>query len=148
MSLQQFGVMPFKIKTSKKRHKEKWRTQRHRWCTKHQRIFAGFIIPLVYFIPKQWLARFITKAISNTYTTPLSLFVPSAPPCFPLSVCLLYVVGLLYHSIFRKNQKNYLIEKHVIQLNAELTLYRFNEKGKVISKIVKIVNCLFYPPTQ
>ena len=25
----------------------------------------------------------------------------------PLSVCLLYVVGLLYHSIFRKNQKTY-----------------------------------------
>ena len=58
--------------------------QRHRWCVEHQRIFASFINTLLYFIPKQWFARFLktffTKAISNTYTTSLSLFVPSAPP--------------------------------------------------------------------
>ena len=38
----------------------------------------------VYFITKQSFARFlkpfITKVISNTYTTALLLFVPSAPP--------------------------------------------------------------------
>lgn len=98
-------------------------TQRHRWCVEKQRIFASFINTLVYFITKQWFARFIktfiTKAISNMYTTSLSLFVPSAPPwycllCFhlrvlPLSVWLLYVVGLLYHSKFLKNQKKALI---------------------------------------
>ena len=42
------------------------------------------LIALVYFFPKQWFVRFIktfiTKAIRNTHTTPLSLFVPSAPP--------------------------------------------------------------------
>ena len=65
--------------------------QRHRWCVEEQRIFASFINALVYLIPKQWLARFlktfITKAISNMYTTPLSLFVPSTPPWD----CLLYL---------------------------------------------------------
>ena len=94
MSLQQFGVMPFEIKTSKKRHTEKWRTQRHRWCVKQQRIFASFINPLVYFILKQWFARFIIKAISNTDTTPLSLFVPSAPPC-SLPLCVPFICSRL-----------------------------------------------------
>ena len=49
-----------------------------------QRIFTRFINVFVYFITKQWFARFlkmfITKVISNIYTTALSLFVPSAPP--------------------------------------------------------------------
>ena len=100
-------------------------TQRHRWCVEKQRIFASFINTLVYFITKQWFARFIktfiTKAISNMYTTSLSLFVPSAPPwycllCFhlrvlPLSVWLLYVVGLLYHSKFLKNHLRCIVGK-------------------------------------
>ena len=106
--------------------------QRHRWYVEEQRIFASFINALVYLIPKQWLARFlktfITKAISNMYTTPLSLFVPSTPPwdcllhlrVLPFSVCLLYVVGLLYHSIFRKNHIYYILkeEKREPYLNA------------------------------
>ena len=84
MGLQQFGVIPFEIRSLKIGHTEQRRIQRHRWCVEEQRIFASFINILVYFIPKQWFARFLktffTKAISNTYTTPLSLFVPSAPP--------------------------------------------------------------------
>ncbi len=52
LGLQQFRVIPFEIRTLKKSHTEKWRTRR-----------------IVY-----------NKAISNMYTTPLSLFVPSAPP--------------------------------------------------------------------
>ena len=94
MSLQQFGVIPFEFRILKKRHTEKWSTRRivynkaivgteARWCMEKQRSFASFINVFVYFITKQWFARFlktfITKAISNTYTTALSLFVPLAP---------------------------------------------------------------------
>ena len=100
MGLQQFGVIPFEIRTLKKGHTEKWRArrilynkaivdaERHRWCVEEQRIFASFINVFVYFITKQWFARFLktffSKAISNTCTTPLSLFVPSAPPWYCL----------------------------------------------------------------
>ena len=54
LGLQQFGVIPFEIRTLKKRHTEKWRvrriiynkaivdTERHRWCMEKQRIFASF----------------------------------------------------------------------------------------------------------
>ena len=84
MVLQQFGVIPFEIRSLKIGHTEQRRIQRHRWCVEEQRIFASFINVFVYFITKQWFARFlkmfITKVISNTYTTALSLFVPSAPP--------------------------------------------------------------------
>ena len=63
---------------------------RNRWGTEAPLVRGGtediceFYYTLVYFIPKQWFARFLktffTKAISNTYTTALSLFVLSAPP--------------------------------------------------------------------
>ena len=96
--LQQFGVIPFEIRTLKKRHTEKWRTQRQRWCVKHQRIFASFINALVHFITKQWFARFITKAIRNTDATPLSLFVPSAPSCSP-SLCVPFICSRLTLSL-------------------------------------------------
>ena len=96
--LQQFGVIPFEIRTLKKRHTEKWRTQRQRWCVRHQRIFARFINALDHFITKQWFARFITKAISNTDATPLSLFVPSAPSCSP-SLCVPFICSRLTLSL-------------------------------------------------
>ena len=67
--LQQFGVIPFEIRTLKKGHTEKWRarrivykkaivdTERHRWCVEKQRIFASFINVFVYFITKQWVYK-------------------------------------------------------------------------------------------
>ena len=78
-----------------------------------QRIFASVINALVYFITKQWFARFLKTFIrllpklSATRTLRLccSLCLRHLREivCFhlrvlPLSVCLLYVVGLLYHS--------------------------------------------------
>ena len=113
--LRQFGVIPFEIRTLKKDHTEQRRTRRfyiaaivrHRGTIgawRNRGYLRVFINVFVYFITKQWFARFlktfITKAISNTYTTPLSLFVPSAPPwycllCFHLrvlpSLCAFYM---------------------------------------------------------
>ena len=83
-----------------------------------QRISASFINVFVYFITKQCFARFLKTFIcllpklSATRTLRLcrSLCLRHLYEivCFhlrvlPLSVCLLYVVGLLYHSIFWKN---------------------------------------------
>ena len=75
-----------------------------------QRLFASFINVFVYFITKHWFARFIktfiTKAISNTYTTPLSLFVPSAPPCSP-PLCVPFICSRLPLSLhISKEPKN------------------------------------------
>ena len=85
-----------------------------------QRVFASFINVFVCFITKQWFARFLKTFIrllpklSATRTLRLcrSLCLRHLREivCFhlrvlPLSVWLLYVVGLIYHSIFRKNQK-------------------------------------------
>ena len=78
LGIQQFGVIPFEIRTLKKRHTEKWRarrivynkailTQRHRWCVEKQRIFASFINTLVYFITKQWFARLVKNVYYQSY---------------------------------------------------------------------------------
>ena len=53
MGLQQFGVIPFEIRSLKIGHTEQRRIQRHRWCVEEQRIFASFINVFVYFITKQ-----------------------------------------------------------------------------------------------
>ena len=124
--LQQFGVISFEIKALMYCHTEQRRTQRfyiaeivrHRGTVgawRNRGYLRVFINVLVYFITKQQFARFlktfITKVISNTYTTALSLFVPSAPLCYRLyaftsvfspSPCAFCLVDLLYHSIFRK----------------------------------------------
>lgn len=42
-------------------------TQRHRWCVEKQRIFASFINTLVYFITKQWVARFLKNVYYQSY---------------------------------------------------------------------------------
>ena len=89
-----------------------------------------FINTLVYFITKQWFVRFlktfITKAISNMYTTSLSLFVPSAPPwdcllhlrVLLLSVCLLYVVRLILslHISEEPKERPFLYSKSSIEM--------------------------------
>ena len=129
MALQQFEVIPFEIRTLKKPHTEKRRIRRivyykaicwHRGTVGAWRHRGYLRVLLILWSTslqssglQDFLKTFITKAISNTYTTALSLFVPLAPPwycllCFhlrvlPLSVWLLYVVVLLYHSKFLKN---------------------------------------------
>ena len=67
MVLPQFGVIALEIRTLKKGHTEKWRAQKHSWCVEHQRIFACFINALVYFIPKQWYAKFIKNVYNQSY---------------------------------------------------------------------------------
>ena len=79
LGLQQFGVIPFEIRTLKKGHTEKWRTrrivynkaivdtERHRWCMEKQRIFASFINTLVYLITKQWFARLLKNVYYQSY---------------------------------------------------------------------------------
>ena len=133
-------MIPFEIRTLKKRHTEKWRARRivyykaicwHRgtigaWRNRgYLRVLLILLILWSTSLQSSGFARFlktfITKVISNTYTTALSLFVPSAPPwycllCFhlrvlPLSVWLLYVVGLLYHSKFLKNHLRCIVGK-------------------------------------
>ena len=99
--LQQFGVISFDIKALMYCHTEQRRTQRfyiaeivrHRgtvgaWSSR------GYLRVLLMFLStslqnsglQDFLKRFFTKAISNMYATPLSLFVPSAPPCYCLYV--------------------------------------------------------------
>ena len=111
-------MLPFEIRPLKKGHTEQRRTRsfyiaaivRHRGTIDTWSIRGYLRVLLMFWSISFWNnglqdVLFITKAISNTYTTPLSLFVPSRPLCSPLFVCLLYVVGLFYHSIFRKKQK-------------------------------------------
>ena len=96
MGLQQFGVIPFEIRTLKIGHTEQRRTQRfyiaaivrHRgtvgaWSSReYLRVLLIFLSTSLQSSGLQdYLKTFITKAISNMYTTALSLFVPSAPPC-------------------------------------------------------------------
>ena len=125
--LPKYGVIPFEIRTLKIGHTEKWRAQRfykaeivrHRgtvgaWSSR------GYLRVLLMFLStslqssglQDLLKRFLPK-LSATRTLHLcrSLRLRHFRDivCFylrvlPLSVCLLYVVGLLCHSIFRKNQ--------------------------------------------
>ena len=98
--LQQFGVIPFEIRTLKIGHTEQRRTQRfyivaivrHRgtvgaWRNRgYLRVLFMFLSTslqssgLQDFLKRLFVYSFITKVISNMYTTSLSLFVPSAPP--------------------------------------------------------------------
>ena len=95
MSLQQFGVIAFEIRTLKKRHTEQRRIRRfyiaeiirHRGAVGAWRNREYLRVLLILWSTslqssglQDFLKRFFTKAISNTYTTPLSLFMPLAPP--------------------------------------------------------------------
>ena len=124
--LQQFGVISFEIGTLKKGHTEQWRTQRfyivaivrHRGTVGAWRN-RGDLRVLIMFLStslqssglQDFIKRFLPK-LSATRTLRLcrSLCLRHLGDivCFhlrvlPLSVWLLYAVGLLYHSIFRKN---------------------------------------------
>ena len=133
MGLQQFGVIPFDIRTLKKGHTEQRRAQRFYIAeiVRHSGTVGawrnrGYLRVLLIFsstsLQKQWFTRFLKTFIrllpklSATRTLRLcrSLCLRHLRDivCFHLrilshSVCFLYAVGLLYHFIFRKNQKQY-----------------------------------------
>ena len=93
--LPKYGVIPFEIRSLKIGHTEQRRTQRfyiaeivrHRGTVGAWRN-RGYLRVLLMILSTslqstcfaRFLKTFITKVISNTYTTALSLFVPSAPP--------------------------------------------------------------------
>ena len=125
LGLQQFGVIPFEIKTLKKGHTEKWRAQRfyiaaivrHRGTVGAWRN-RGYLRVLLMFLStslqSSGLQDFLKRLLPKLSATRTLRFCRSLClrhlreiVCFhlrvlPLSVCLLYVVGLIYHSIFRK----------------------------------------------
>ena len=88
-------MIPFEIRTLKIGHTEQRRTQRfyiaeivrYRGTVGAWRN-RGYLRVLLMFLSTslqssgftRFLKTFIIKVISNPYTTPLSLFVPSAPP--------------------------------------------------------------------
>ena len=125
--LQQFGVIPFEIKTLKKGHTEKWRAQR--FCiaeiVRHRGTVGawrnrGYLRVLLIFLSTslqnnglQDFLKCLLPKLSATRTLRLcrSLCLRHLREivCFhlrvlPLSVWPLYAVDLLYHSIFRKNR--------------------------------------------
>ena len=126
MSLQQFGVIPFDIRTLKKGHTEKWRAQRFYIAAivRHSGTVGawrnrGYLRVLLIILStslqssglQDFLKRFLPK-LSATRTLRLccSLCLRHLREivCFhlralSLSMCLLYVVGLIYYSLFRKN---------------------------------------------
>ena len=124
--LPKYGVIPFEIRTLKKGHTEQRRAQRfyiaeivrHRGTVGAWRN-RGYLRVLLMFLSTSsqssglqgFLKRLLPK-LSATRTLRLcrSLCLRHLRDivCFhlralPLSVCLLYVVGLIYYSLFRKN---------------------------------------------
>ena len=124
--LPKYGVIPFEIRTLKKGQIEKWRTQRFyiaeivryrgtigAWRNRgYLRVLLMFWSTSLQSSGLQGFLKRLLPKLSATRTLRLcrSLCLRHLREivCFhlralPLSVCLLYVVGLLYHSIFRKN---------------------------------------------
>ena len=122
-------MIPFEIRTLMYCHTEQRRTRR--FCTaeivRHRGTVGawrnrGYLRVLLIFLStslqssglQDFLKRFLPKLSAiRTLRLCRSLCLRhlSEIVCFhfrvlPLSVCLLYVVGLLYHSVFRKNHKN------------------------------------------
>ena len=125
MGLQQFGVIPFEIRTLKIGHTEQRRTQRfyiagivrHRGTVgawRNRGYLRVFINVFVYFITKQWLARFLKTFIrllpklSVTRTLRLCrslclrhlreiVFILS-PPCSP-TLCVTFICSRLTLSL-------------------------------------------------
>ena len=135
--LQQFGVIPFEIRTLKKPHTEQRRTRRivynkaivdteaHRWCVEKQRIFASFINTLVYFITKQWFARFLKNIYYQNYQqyvhygsvalyafgTSVILYFMLSPPCSP-TLCVTFICSRLTLSLQIPEESDFL---HIIK---------------------------------
>ena len=130
MGLQQFGVIPFEIRTLKKPHTEKRRTRRiikykaivvteapsvHRATELVCQFYWQFIYKT--FIPK-YLARICTLHLRRSLcrrhlrnivrylrlsVTPCAYYIRLLVYHSIFRMSLLYVVGLLYHSKFLKN---------------------------------------------
>ena len=132
-SLQQFGVIPFEIRTLMYCHTEQRRTQRfyiveivrHRgtvgvWSIRgYLRVLLMFLSTSLQSSGLQDFLKCLLPKLSATRTLRLCrslclrhlhdiVFYVFHLRVLLLSVCLLYVVGLLYHSIFRKNRIFYL----------------------------------------
>ena len=124
-------MIPFEINTLKKGHTEKWRARRfyiveivrHRgtvgaWRNRgYLRVLLMFLSTSLQSSGLQGFLKRLLPKLSETRTLRLccSLCLRHLREivCFhlrvlPLSVCLLYVVSLRYHSIFRKNLKIYI----------------------------------------
>ena len=111
--LPKYGVIPFEIRTLKKGHTEKWRAQRfykaeivrHRgtvgaWRNRgYLRVLLMFLSTSLQSSSLQDFLKCLLPKLSATRTLRLcrSLCLRHLR-VLPLSVCLLYVVGLLYHS--------------------------------------------------
>ena len=133
LGLPQFGVIPFEIRTLKKGHTEQRRTQRfyivvivrHRGTVgawRNREYFRVLLMLLSTSLQSSSLQDFLKcllPKLSATRTLRLCrslclrhlhdiVFYVFHLRVLLLSVCLLYVVGLLYHSIFRKNRIFYL----------------------------------------
>ena len=136
--LPKYGVIPFEIRTLKKGHTEQRRTQRfyivaivrHRgtvgaWRNRgYLRILLMFLSTSLQSSSLQDFLKCLLPKLSATRTLRLcrSLCLRHLRDivCFhlrvlPLSVCLLYVVGLLYHSKLLKTQKR-AIPKRIISV--------------------------------
>ena len=124
--LPKYGVIPFEIRSLKIGHTEKWRAQRfyivaivrHRgtvgaWRNRgYLRVLLMFLSTSLQSSSLQDFLKCLLPKLSATRTLRLccSLCLRHLREivCFhlrvlPLSVCLLYVVGLIYYSLFRKN---------------------------------------------
>ena len=132
LGLQEFGVIPFEIRTLKIGHTEQRRTQRfyivaivrHRgtvgaWRDRgYLRVLLIFLFTsfqssgfqdflkrlFVYYQSYQQYVHYASVALC-AFGTSVRLSLYFHLRVLPLSVWLLYVVGLIYHSIFRKNLK-------------------------------------------
>jgi len=115
------GAIPFEIRTLKKRHTEKWRAQRfymaeivrHRgtvgaWSSRgYLRVLLMLLSTSLQSCGLQDFLKCFLPKLSATRTLRLcrSLCLRHLRDIV-FSVCLLYVVGLLYHSIFRNAKMN------------------------------------------
>ena len=125
--LPKYGVIPFEIRTLKKGHTEQRRTQRFYivaivrdrgtvgawrnrgylrvlvmlWSTSLQSSSLQDFLKCL--LPKLSATRTLRSVALCAFGNSVILSLLFHLRALPLSVCLLYVVGLLYHSIFRKN---------------------------------------------
>ena len=159
MGLQQFGVIPFEIRTLKIGHTEQGRTQRfyivaivrHRgtvgaWRNRgYLRVLLIFLSTLlqssglqdflkrlfVYYQSYQQHVHYASVALCAFGT---SVILSASTSVFSSSLCdLLYIVGLIYHSIFRKTQTYWYIHNNRMHFNAHNFCI---QRTKYFSKII------------
>ena len=86
--------------------------------------------------------------IKNLYATPLSLFVPSAPPLHCITsvpsvpLCAYYIRLLVYHSIFRNNQKNKMY--HNCENTSKILTIKNESASETLFLTFIIISLFFY----